>query len=190
MRRFALNLATLLALLLSAAALWMSARSRHVTEGWAFAARPSGIVFEGSGWHVQRELESAGGRLVYVSYNRFVRAEVPPEAGGYYPSAREPLTPVHYDRRLPQPPPRPNPAGDQLRPAAGVVEWRDTPRHAYVGAGRYVAVTWSGLAAACALAAVTPHAARQLIAWYRRRRAAAPAFPVLAPAPSPKQAIP
>jgi hypothetical protein len=187
MRRLLLNLATLLALLLSAAAVWMSARSRHVTEAWVCKPRPSGIVFEGSGWHVQRELESSGGRLVYVSYNRFVKGEDPPEVGGYCPSARETLTPLRYDRRLPKAPSFLIPPATNSGQLAGVVEWRDTPRYAYIGAGRHVAVTWSAVAVVFALAAVTPHVARKLLGWYRRRRQRrrAAAFPVIASAAPP-----
>ena len=69
-----LNLATAASLALALASFSMSVRSEYVTEGWESKPRPSGMLYGGSGYHAQWAVESAKGRLVFVSYRMFIRS--------------------------------------------------------------------------------------------------------------------
>jgi hypothetical protein len=120
-----------------------------------------------------RAVESFGGRLVYVEYDRLVRL-APPPATGYQRFAatarygfgshanrfqRDSVPGVTQEGRFP-----------------GVAEWYFSPvrRGSFAGRQRYIAVSW--LAVAFAFAALP--AARVLRRW---RRPAGPAFPVITP---------
>jgi hypothetical protein len=172
MIRRLLNLATLLSLLLSLAAVFMWVRSQSVTEGWDVKPRPAGIIYSGEGWHEGRSLESAGGRLVYVSYKTYIRG-TPPPIGGYQRDAK-PLTPLRRDRRLGNYPIL------EIPPTAhgwipGVAEWYSMPHYAYIPSGQFVAVSWLAIAF---VGAVLP-GVRVWWRWWRRRQSKGPAFPVL-----------
>ena len=170
-----INVVTWLSLLLSLAACGMWARSRFVTEGWEFRPRPSANAHAGEGWHKHRVMESGGGRLVFVEYDGFVRAADPP-VGGYHQFA-EPLTPVRHNRRIRAPHMAEIPAPTIYGQIPGLAEWSSIPKYAYLGAGRFVAVSWPAIAAAFALLPIV----RILRYWRRWRQSRLPAFPVKRP---------
>src|SRR5439155_22775630 len=78
----AASLALSLALSLASFSMW--ARSLYVTEGWESKPRPSGMIYDGSGYHSQCAVESAEGRLVFVIYRIFIPPpDDPPITSGY-----------------------------------------------------------------------------------------------------------
>lgn len=203
MTRRLLNTATVLSLLLSLVAAGMWARSQHVTEGWEFNPRPSGMNYQSKGWYRHRLVESAGGRLVYAEYRFFVRGNDPPPVDDFFPphlrhrmyrprpsvnpappppptpgyrETAAPLTP-ELRGRVPESDPREPPPGSYGR-IPGVAEWQIVPRYQR----RFIAVSWLAIALT---GAVLP-SAWATWRWRRWRRLRAPAFPVVpTPAASP-----
>jgi hypothetical protein len=176
MLRHLLNLATALSLLLALASAAMWARSQLVTEGWESKPRPSGIVYQGEGFHRQWAVESARGRLVCVDYGIYIKASEPPVVSGYQRHA-EPLMPLRHSRRFREYPAWyvPRHTTGQIR---GVAEWCSVYGDRIHPRGTFIAVSWLALAAAF----TTLPGARALFWWWRRWQSARPAFPVITPA--------
>ena len=175
MARRLLNLVTFLSLAVSvvSAAMWL--RSRFVTEGWEFKPRPSGMIYQGSGRHTYRLVESTGGRLVYADYdwrNDFRIPSVTFPTTGYRRSA-VPLTP-ELRGRLPNMPVEYKAPQGTVTGRIPVMEWWIVP----IGyRRRFIAVSWLALAAAGAF----PVSVRAMVRWWRWRQRSLPAFPVVTP---------
>ena len=92
MKRRLLNLATILSVVLSLAALAMQVRSGYVIDSWELPPRPApnfNAEFQ-SGIVTHRHIESTAGHLVWVNYNAMEMGLMPPV---FYQRAVVPLAP-------------------------------------------------------------------------------------------------
>jgi hypothetical protein len=171
MKRRLLNLATILSVVLSLAALAMQVRSGYgVPDSWELPPRPApsfNAEFQ-SGIVTHRHIESTAGRLVWVNYDVMEVRPIPPV---FYQTAIIPLAPGQWGRDDPRHP-REYLVGTEHGRIPYVVEWYLTP-----GGGWYIAVPWLSLFFAFALLPV----ARWLWSKRRARASTGPAFPVIPP---------
>jgi hypothetical protein len=110
-----IKVTTTLSLLLALASTAMWVRSQFVTEAWEFRPRPALHSYNGVGWHKQRMVESAKGRVAYVKYDVFLGD--PAHAPGHRRRLTPPET-VHGG-------------------IPGVIEWRFMPQQRW-----FIAVSW------------------------------------------------
>ena len=202
MRRRLFNLVTAaslaLSLALSLASFLMWARSLYVTEGWESKPRPAGMIYDGSGYHSQWAVESAKGRLVFVSYRIFIRSpddppitsgyrydpyihkwvklpSDPPITSGYYRSA-QPRTPERQSRHFPDyPPPRYRQEYVRSEWRIPGVQWGEKKGYSFGPPGWFLGVSWPLIGCA---GLILP-AAWALRKWGRPLRLRRPRFPVL-----------
>jgi hypothetical protein len=189
-RRF-FNLATLLSLLLAMASFAMWARSQFVTEAWEFKpGPPTGRLLHrlaiwdsvgGKGSQQScRAVQSFGGRLAFVQYDRLARFS-PPPVTGYQRFAKT----SRYERDGHMDRIRRNwPLG--FKPEGrfpGVAEWYFSPARSTIpsyGTQRFIVVSWLAVALAFA---VLPGVRVGWHWWRHRRPSTRPAFPVITPGP-------
>jgi hypothetical protein len=169
MKRRLLNIATILSVVLSLAALAMQVRSGYVIDSWELPPRPApnfNAEFQ-SGIVTHRHIESTAGRLVWVNYDAMEMGLMPPV---FYQRAVVPLAPGQLGRDDPRYPREYLALGTEHGRIPCVVEWYLTPRR-----GRYIAVPWLSLFFVSALLPV----ARWLWSKRRARASTGPAFPVI-----------
>jgi hypothetical protein len=171
MKRRLLNLATILSVVLSLAALAMQVRSGYVIDSWELPPRPAPGFYAAAqtGVVTHRHFESTAGRFVWVDYAVWEEWLVPPVS---YQAAKEPLAPGQRGRNDTR---RWTEYRELGKPYLHhgripyVAEWYFRDRYVYI------TVPWLSLFLAFALQPV----ARWLWSKRRARASTGPAFPVI-----------